>query len=180
MSAGTRSKSKSLPTSDAPHALEEYAALPYRLEITQGEHGNFVVRYPDLPGCITQVERLDDVIPAAREILTGWLEIALADGQAIPLPWQREKNSGKFMVRTPKSLHRALAAAASLDGTSLNSYVTTLLAAGETWHTTDRGLSEISDTNFAAMDQRLPQSVPFQMREHRSQDRGAIGIADAE
>lgn len=165
--------SKSLPISDSPQTLQEYEALPYRLEMTPGEHGAYVVRYPDLPGCITQVERLDDAIPAAREILTGWLEIALEDGQTIPLPRQREDYSGKFMVRISKSLHRALASAANTEGVSLNAYVTTLLAAGETWHEAGRAFNEVSATIIAAMDQRLSPSVPLRIPEHRPQKRRA-------
>lgn len=175
MTTAARSRTKSASVADAPQTVERYAALPYRLEITPGEHGHFVVRYPDLPGCITQVQNLEDAIPAAREILTGWLEIALEDGQAIPLPRQREEYSGKFMVRIPTSLHRALAAAASAEGVSLNAYVTMLLAAGETWHVANRGFNEISDAIIAAMDHRLPQAAPLPINERRPQRRSVSG-----
>ena len=174
MNARTRRISPSLPTSDAPQVLEDYAALPYRLEITQGEHGNVVVRYPDLPGCITQVERLDDAIAAAREILTGWLEIALEDGQAIPLPRQRDEYSGKFMLRIPKALHRALATAAVAEGVSLNAYVTTLLAAGETWQEAGREFTGAAETIIAAIEQRLPQSATMRITDHGSPERRAV------
>ena len=34
--------------------IDEYLALPYRMEITPDkDEGGFVVSYPDLPGCIT-------------------------------------------------------------------------------------------------------------------------------
>lgn len=109
--------------------LEEYLALPYRLEITPSEHGGFVVRYPELLGCVTQVERIDDAIPMAREILTGWLEIALEDGVEIPIPRTTDSYSGKFIIRMPKSLHRDLAERAETEGVSLNHYAVSVLAA---------------------------------------------------
>lgn len=158
---------------DCPQTVETYAALPYRLEIAPGEHGCFVVRYPDLPGCITQVERIEDALPAAREILIGWIEIALEDGQTIPLPQHREEYSGKFLVRLPKSLHRALASAADAEGVSLNAYVTTLLAAGATWRAANRGLNDLSDAIVAAVDQRLPQAAPLPVGDRRAQRRSA-------
>ena len=173
MTAGARRKSESASVADASRTVEKYAAMPYRLEITPGDRGYFVVRYPDLPGCITQVERMEDAIPAAREILMGWLEIALEDGQTVPLPEQRDEYSGKFLVRLPKSLHRALAAAAEVEGVSLNVYVTTLLAAGETWRAANRGLDECSDAIIAAMDQRLPHAAPLPVGERPPQRRSA-------
>jgi antitoxin HicB len=166
MTTVARSRSQAASVADVPRTVEAYAALPYRLEITQGEHGAFAVRYPDLPGCITQVERLDDAIPAAREILTGWLEIALEDGQAIPLPRQRDDYSGKFMVRIPKSLHRALSTAADAEGVSLNAYVTTLLAVGETRQESGRERTAVAETIVAAIEQRFPQSAPVQKTDH--------------
>ena len=34
--------------------LNEYLALPYRMEIVEDrEEGGYVVSYPDLPGCLT-------------------------------------------------------------------------------------------------------------------------------
>lgn len=69
-----------------PLSLSDYLALPYRLEVVPGEHGEIFVQYPELPGCMTQVRRLEDVPAITREILTGWLEIALEDRFDVPLP----------------------------------------------------------------------------------------------
>jgi hypothetical protein len=38
-----------------PKTLDDYLALPYRMEITPGDHGGYVINYPDLLDCITQV-----------------------------------------------------------------------------------------------------------------------------
>ena len=43
-----------------------------------------------------------------------------------------QEYSGKFNVRLPRSLHRALVDAASQDGVSLNQYVVMLLSSGNT------------------------------------------------
>ncbi len=118
-----------------PRTLEQYLALPYRLEITPSEHGGFVVRYPELLGCVTQAARMEDAIPMAREILTGWLEIALEDGMDIPVPRAIDSYSGKFIIRMPKSLHRDLAERAEAEGVSLNHYAVSVLAATTPRHT---------------------------------------------
>lgn len=114
-----------------PKTLDDYLALPYRLEIVPGERGEIFVQYPELPGCMTQVQRLEDVPEIAREILTGWLEIALEDGFPIPLPDERPTYAGKVLVRMPRSLHRRLAERAQGEGVSLNQYIVSLLSAAQ-------------------------------------------------
>ncbi len=146
----------------APTTLAEYLALPYRLEIVQGEYGDYVVDYPELPGCFTQVQQLDDAIPMAREILEGWLELALEDGEEIPLPTPPARYSGRFLLRMPKSLHRRLAEAAHEEGVSLNAHISTLLAAGTAWHTAERrpddlgtGVGETNGQPGSDIDQQM-------------------------
>jgi antitoxin HicB len=108
-------------------------SLPYRLEVVKSEHGNYVISYPELPGCVTQIDDLADLGPIAEEILAGWLELAIEDGQQIPEPEPTSEYSGKFLVRLPKSLHQALAEAARDEGVSLNAYITAILADGPAW-----------------------------------------------
>ena len=41
--------------------IEYYMSLPYRLEIIPDkEEGGYVARYPDLPGCITVGESMEE------------------------------------------------------------------------------------------------------------------------
>ena len=115
---------------NAAKTLDEYLALPYRLEIVRREFGDYVVSYPELPGCMTHVDDLDGVGAAAKAMLHGWLELAIEDGQAIPTPAERAEYKGKFVLRIAKSLHRELAESATQEGVSLNAYAATLLARG--------------------------------------------------
>lgn len=158
----------------APKTLEEYLALPYRLEITPGDYGSYVVRYPDLPGCVTQVERLEDAIPMAREILEGWLAIALEDGQEIPLPRETGQYGGKILIRVAKSLHQRLAEEADEEGVSLNAYIATLLASGTVWRASNRQFDEVCakiDTLHADL------SVSFAgVDQPRARDRRLAGL----
>ena len=54
------------------------------------------------------------------------IEVLLKKGDIVPEP--STSFSGKFIVRTPKSLHRDLAARANREGVSLNQMVLTLLS----------------------------------------------------
>lgn len=111
--------------------LEAYLAPQYSFNVVADPEGGYVVEYPDLPGCMTQVESLEEVAEAAEEIRSLWIETAYEGGQEIPLPTYPEEYSGKFNVRLPKSLHRALAEGARREGVSLNQYVVSLLARGD-------------------------------------------------
>ena len=46
--------------------LNEYLALPYRMELVKDpDEGGFVVSFPDLPGCITCGETLEAAVANA-------------------------------------------------------------------------------------------------------------------
>lgn len=110
----------------AARNLDYYLALEYPYTVVPDD-GSFFVQYPDLPGCMTQVENAADIPAMAQEIKELWLETALEDGLDIPEP-VTAAYSGKFVLRLPKSLHQTLAHHAEQEGTSLNSYVVHLLS----------------------------------------------------
>ena len=111
--------------------LDYYLGLEYTFEVIADPGGGYVIRYPDLPGCLSQTDDINEVVPFATEIRELWIETEYEDGHSIPLPTYPEEYSGKFNLRIPKSLHRKLAKSATADGVSLNQYVTMLLAGGD-------------------------------------------------
>jgi predicted RNase H-like HicB family nuclease len=112
-------------------SLEHYLSLQYRVEIDADPEGGYVAVFPDLPGCATQGETLQEAAAMADEARGLWIETEYSRGRDIPEPSLQEQYSGKFNVRIPRSLHRALAASAEREGVSLNQYVLMLLARGD-------------------------------------------------
>ena len=109
--------------------LEEYMALPYRLEIIPDpDEGGFVGTYPDLPGCLTSGDTMEAVAHNAEDAKRAWLTAALQDGLAIREPESPCAYSGQFKLRIPKSLHRSLAEHSRSEGISMNQYCLYLLA----------------------------------------------------
>jgi antitoxin HicB len=111
--------------------VEDYLALPYTIEITRDsaeEGSGWFAKVVELPGCMTQVENLDELNEMITDATRAWIETAIEEGISIPEPRSRVDFSGKFVVRVPKSLHKDLAEAAERDGVSLNAYVNTALA----------------------------------------------------
>ena len=110
--------------------IEEYMRLPYRLEIVPDPYeGGFAARYPELPGCVTVGETLEEAAANALDAKRAWLEAAIEDGIYIAEPNdKRNAYSGQFKLRIPKSLHRSLAEDAKQEGISMNQYCIYLLS----------------------------------------------------
>ena len=103
--------------------IEEYMAMPYRMElIPDKDEGGFVVSFPDLPGCLTSGETAEAAIQNAVDAKREWLIAAIEDGVEIPEPDSLDNYSGQFKLRIPKSLHRHLAQQAKREGVSMNQY----------------------------------------------------------
>lgn len=114
----------------------------YPFTVTPDPDGGFFISFPDLPGCMTQVDQPSEIGPAAEEIRILWLETAHEHGMDIPLARGGADYSGKFVVRVPRHLHRRLAESAALDGVSLNQYVMSLLAMNDAVTRMERRLAE--------------------------------------
>lgn len=67
----------------------------YPWEVIPDSDG-YVIRFPDLPGCMTQVERLHGVGNVAADIRDLWLETAREAGMAIPEPGSHERENERL------------------------------------------------------------------------------------
>ena len=123
--------------------IEYYMSLPYRMEIIPDtEEGGYTVWFPDLPGCLTCCETTEGIIESASEAKKAWLEAAVEEGLQIPEPSREEdisKYSGQFKLRIPKSLHKALAIRAKIEGISMNQYCNYLLSMNHAVHAGSKG-----------------------------------------
>jgi antitoxin HicB len=89
----------------------------------------YVMRFPDLPGCMSVGQTVVEAIANGRDAFQAWMESAIADGAQIPGP-NGVAQPVKFVQRLPKSLHAQLLRAAASEGTSINTFVTVLVAEG--------------------------------------------------
>ena len=59
--------------------------MRYPIVIEEGSDATaYGVIVPDLPGCFSGADTLNDAIEAAKEAAAAWIDAALDDGQAIP------------------------------------------------------------------------------------------------
>lgn len=111
--------------------LNYYMGLPYRIEIVrEQEEGGYVLHCPELPGCITCGETVQEGLEMLEDAKKCWFTACLEDGVSIPEPARLEDYSGQFKLRLPKSLHKQLAQRSSEEGVSMNQYCVYLLSKG--------------------------------------------------
>jgi antitoxin HicB len=87
-------------------AVTKEAAMRYPATVIL-EDGAFVVLFPACPGCQTQADTKDEILPMAREALEGWLESTMAVGDAPPVPpkvSRAPKGSKLIWVEVPSKL----------------------------------------------------------------------------
>ncbi|MEW6273541.1 MAG: type II toxin-antitoxin system HicB family antitoxin [Bacillota bacterium] len=102
--------------------VEYYLGLPYRVVIHPSPEGGYAVEIPELPGCLSQGETLQEALEMIEDAKLCWISDALERGEEVPEPVD-EAYSGRILVRAPKSLHRALAERAREEGVSLNQFI---------------------------------------------------------
>ncbi len=108
--------------------LNEYMSMPYRMEIIPDtDESGYVVKFPELCGCLTCADTLEKALQNAEDAKREWLITAIEDGLEIPEPFSHDDYSGQFRLRIPKSLHHDLAEHARQEGISMNQYCLYLL-----------------------------------------------------
>lgn len=82
--------------------------------------GGFLIEYPDLPGCHSDGETVEQAIAGGRDAVRSYLASCRKHGDPVPKPGAPAAASGQFRVRMPKALHSRLVAQAEREGVSLN------------------------------------------------------------
>jgi antitoxin HicB len=109
--------------------------IEYRFTVrplTTEEGGGYLIEFPDLPGCMSDGETIEGAIANSAEAKRDWIAAMQEAGRPVPPPSgdPSEAHSGKWVLRTPKSLHRGLAERARQEGASLNALAVAMLAQG--------------------------------------------------
>ena len=108
--------------------VQEILKRPYRKVITGDAEEGFLIQVPDLPGCMTAGETMEEAVSMLPEAMALWLTVALEHGNPIPEPTPVPEYSGRLLVRMPKTLHQRLIERAEVEGVSANQLAVALLA----------------------------------------------------
>jgi len=109
--------------------LDYYMSLKYKIEVLPEEEGNgYVLHCPELTGCITCGETLEQGFKMLEDAKKCWFTACIEDGIQIPEPSNVDEYSGQFKLRMPKSLHKTLSERSRQEGISMNQYCLYLLS----------------------------------------------------
>jgi antitoxin HicB len=100
--------------------------------LAKDEGGGWLAEVPDLPGCLADGNTPEEAMREATDAARSWIRTAKIYGDTIPAPssTRRGSYSGRWLLRTPRSLHKRLSERAKAEGVSLNTLAVTLLAQG--------------------------------------------------
>lgn len=101
--------------------------------LSEEDGGGYFVEVPDLPGCMTDGDTLEEALCHAQEAIETWLEAAKKIGRDIPETKyysSEERYSGKLTLRMPKALHKELVERAAEENVSVNQLMIYLLSKG--------------------------------------------------
>lgn len=108
--------------------MTEQFEYPFEIRpLSQDEGGGYLISFPDLPGCISDGETIEDAIMNGIDAVHSWVETAKEFNDPVPEPGSSQA-SGRFVQRLPKSLHARLSARAKQEGVSMNALVTSIIA----------------------------------------------------
>lgn len=116
-------------TTTRNNVVEEYLKAPYARIVMPEGNGSFVAEILEFPGCLAQGDTAQEALANLERAAKGWIEAALEQGQEIPPPTTNQGFSGRLALRLPRSLHRQATLLAQRDGTSLNQFLVTAVAA---------------------------------------------------
>lgn len=102
----------------------EYPFIVRSLSKSEGD--GYLIEFPDLPGCMSDGETVEEAIEHGQDAMKCWISAAKRAGREIPKP--TEKMGGKWVQRVPKSLHSRLVTRAKSEGVSLNTLVISMIS----------------------------------------------------
>ncbi len=93
--------------------------------LSKDEGGGYLVEYPDLPGCMSDGETIEEAITNGREALRDCVEVFEESGRKLPKP---SIEAAQWRQRLPRTLYSKLTRQAENEGVSINSLVTAIIA----------------------------------------------------
>lgn len=61
-------------------SIDEYMQSTYKMEfMSDVEEGGYIVSFPDLPGCLSEGDTIEEAIHNAEDAKHAWLEAAIED-----------------------------------------------------------------------------------------------------
>jgi antitoxin HicB len=117
-------------------SVDDYTSLPYHIQLVRdGEDKSkpWTASVEELPGCTSHGKTSDEALDGIEATMTKWIAVALEEGREVPEPKSAATQSGRLLLRMPRTLHAELTRASEREGVSLNQFITDVLASAIVW-----------------------------------------------
>ncbi|WP_417909336.1 type II toxin-antitoxin system HicB family antitoxin [Candidatus Electronema sp. PJ] len=105
--------------------MGEKMQYPFEIRPLSAEEGTgFLISFPDLPGCVSDGETIDEAIVNGLDAIHSWIETANEFHDPVPEPG----SAALLTQRLPKSLYARLVSSARQEGVGINALVTAIIA----------------------------------------------------
>ena len=96
---------------------------PFTVRHLSKEEGwGYLAEAIGLPGCIADGETIVEAVHNLEDAIQSWIRTAQELGKPVPCPINDAEYSGKWVIRTPKTLHRKLAELSKIEGVSRSAF----------------------------------------------------------
>ena len=93
--------------------------------LSKEEGRGYLVEYPDIPGCMSDGETIEEAIANGREALRDCIDVFRESGRKLAKPGVE---AAQWRQRLPRTLYSKLTKQAENEGVSINSFVTAIIA----------------------------------------------------
>ena len=93
--------------------------------LSKDEGGGYLVEYPEIPGCMSDGETIEEAVANGRDALRDCLDVFRESGRRLPKP---NIEAAQWRQRLPRTLYLKLTRQAENEGVSINSLVTAMIA----------------------------------------------------
>jgi antitoxin HicB len=93
--------------------------------LSKEEGGGYLVEYPEIPGCMSDGDTIEEAIANGREALRDCMDVFRESGRKLPKP---SVQAAQWRQRLPRTLYAKLTKRAESEGVSINSLVTAIIA----------------------------------------------------
>ena len=110
--------------------IDYYMALHYPVTIVREDDGTYFVEYPDLEGCFSCGDTIEEALKMGEDARKEWTLSAIESEAFIPEPISAMDCPDNYKVHMPKALYRNLAKKSKEQHCSMNQYCVYLLTKG--------------------------------------------------
>lgn len=110
---------------------------PFEVQpLSNDDGGGYLITFPDLPGCVSDGDTLEEALHNGLDAAESWLRTAAEFGDPIPEPGHRIGSS--LFAQLPQSLVTRLSESAKEQGLDVSALATRLIAEGLVEYETSR------------------------------------------